>query len=101
MPGGSRPDGVCTINLIDGSANEFAEWQARTIAQHFDYLAVIVPADWDGGVANQILLGSNTAILLGDLAGDGVRVADLAAFVGDGRYLTDDFAPVDRLMTAP
>ncbi|MDG1366706.1 MAG: hypothetical protein P8I99_09075 [Acidimicrobiales bacterium] len=101
MPGGSRPDGVCAINLIDGSANEFAEWQARTIAQHFDYLAVIVPADRGGGFANQILIGSNTAILLGDLAGDGVRVADLAAFVGDGRYLTDDFAPVDRLMTAP
>ncbi len=96
-----RPDGVYAMNLIDGSANDFAEWQARTIAQHFDYLAVIVPVDWDGGIANQILLGSNTAILLGDLAGDGVRVADLAAFVGDGRYLTDDFAPVDRLMTAP
>lgn len=96
-----RPDGIYAMNLIDGGANDFAEWQVRTIAQHFDHVAVVVPVDWTGDVANQILIGSDVPILLGDLAGDGVRVADPIAFAGDGRHLTDDFAPVDRLMTTP
>lgn len=96
-----RPDGVYAMNLIDGGANDFSEWQIRTIAATFAHVAVIVPVDWDGDVANQILIGSNAPILLGDLGPDGVRVADPIDFAGSGRILRDDFAPVDRLITTP
>lgn len=96
-----RPDGIYALNLIDGGKNDFAEWQLRTIAEHFDHVAVIVPADWDGDVANQILIGSDVPILLGDLGSDGRRIADVGAFIAGAEVLTDDFAPVDRLMTTP
>ena len=96
-----RPGGVYAMNLIDGGDNDFVEWQVRTVAEHFEHVAVIVPVDWDRRVDNQIIIGSGAPVLLGDLGADGVRVADIAAFAGPGPHLTDDFAPVDRLMTTP
>lgn len=95
-----RPDGVYMVNVIDGGENRFAEWQVRTMLEHFEHVAVIVPfGEMPGRVANQILLGSDVPIEPFALAADGAWVDDAAAFSSDGRVLTDDYAPVDQLVT--
>ena len=98
-----RPGGVYVMNVIDGGANRFAEWETRTLLEHFDHVTVIVPP---GGVGdrpvNQILVASDEPLppLRPDPA-DGDEIADLDAYVDDGRVLRDDYAPVEQLAANP
>ena len=95
-----RPDGVYVLNVIDGRANDFAEWQTRSLADRFAHVEVIAPPGGVGQVSNQILLASDAPIDRFPLGDDGVWVDDLAGFAGSGRVLTDDYAPVDQLLTS-
>jgi len=94
-------DGVYVMNVIDGGENRFAEWQLATLRDQFDHLAVIVPPGGnDDRVRNQILVASNAPLPAIDVASsDGEVIAADAVdeFIGDGRVLRDDFAPVERL----
>ena len=98
-----RDDGVYVMNVIDGGANRFAEWEMRTLQEHFDHSAVIVPAAGVGSrPVNQILIASDRPIPPIDVdPADGVLVDDLEAYIDDGRVLRDDFAPVEQLAANP
>jgi spermidine synthase len=99
-----RPGGIYVLNVIDGGPNRFARAQAATLAEVFDHVAVVVPADgvprdW---AANQVMLASDTplpTLALDPADGHLLTGARAQAFIGDARPLRDDFAPVDQLLT--
>lgn len=107
-----RPGGVYAINLIDYPPLGFARAETATLRAVFPHVAVLAPpariAGTEGG--NFVLLGSDQPLPLADIAArnaargdDEVVVGDeagLAEFIGDGvPVLTDDYAPVDQLLT--
>ena len=49
--------------------------------------------------ANQVVLASDASIERFALRGDGAWMANVAEFAAAGRVLTDDYAPVDQLIT--
>ena len=103
-------DGVYVANLIDFGPLDFARAAVATTAAVFDHVALLadplVLAGEDGG--NLVVIASDAPLDVGAavermgeraltwdaLAGDG-----LDAWIGDARVLTDDFAPVDQLLT--
>lgn len=102
------PDGIYTANIIDFGPQAFLKAEVRTVAAEFPYVAVIADpnhlAGRSGGnfvlvaadrplplTAIQTGLGSRSAVL-----GDAAAVRN---FVGDAPLLTDDYAPVDQLLT--
>jgi spermidine synthase len=105
-----RPGGVYLLNVIDYPPLGFARAEAATLAAVFDHVAVIALAERVAGVdgGNLVLVGSDAPL---DVAGiraaiaarDGEQIvaegAQLDEFIGDARILTDDFAPVDQLLT--
>lgn len=94
-------DGGYVMNIIDGGPNDFAEWMTATLADRFAHVAIIEPADGVGmGPTNQILIASPSPIERFDVGADGAWVDDVGAVIASGRVLTDDFAPVDRLLTS-
>jgi spermidine synthase len=105
-----RPGGVYMVNVIDYPPLGFARAEAATMLDVFAHVAVIaLPeriAGNDGG--NLVLVGSDAQLdvegiraAIAARGGDQMVATDgtLAAFVGDARMLTDDFAPVDQLLT--
>ena len=99
-----RPGGVYVVNVIDGGPRDFARAYAATLEEVFAHLAVVVPpAGSDPSApANHVLVGSDEPLALGgvDPADGRVLTGPAAAdFVGGARPLTDDFAPVDQLIT--
>lgn len=105
-----RPDGVYAVNLIDHPPLGFARAEAATLRHVFDNVAIIAPADRiqreAGG--NFVLVASDAPIdadaIRGRLAGTDVdqQVATgrrVKNFIGDADVLTDDYAPVDQLLT--
>lgn len=95
-----RPGGVYVLNVIDGGDNDFAEWQAQTLLDRFEHVEVIAPVGGVGQPTNQVFLASDDPIEWFPLDGDGQWVGDVAAFAANGRVLTDDYAPVDQLLTS-
>jgi spermidine synthase len=107
-----RPDGLYLINVIDYDELGFARAEAATLAAVFEHVAVMAepdhfaPGDERGG--NHVIVASDAPI---DLAGIERSIADrggaevvlsgaeLDAWIGDAQVLTDDFAPVDQLLT--
>jgi spermidine synthase len=94
-----RDGGIYAVNLIDGPDGRFAAAQAATLAEHFDHVAVIDPsaAGELPELFNRIVLASNEPLVEPRFdPADGRFVAGDPW--GDGRVLTDDFAPVDQLI---
>ena len=105
-----KPEGVYAVNLIDYPPLGFARAEAATLASVFTNVAVIAPAERLDGRA-----GGNFVIVASDgpLDTEGIERASqargdddavvtgdaLSAFVRDGVVLTDDYAPVDQLLT--
>jgi spermidine synthase len=105
-----RPGGVYTMNLIDHGPLAFARAAVATLAAEFRHVAVAAgPGIWagdDGG--NLVAAASDDPLDLeawtARMAGRGsdwrvVGGAELTDWIGDARVLTDDFAPVDQLLT--
>ena len=102
-----RPDGVYVLNLIDYPPLRFARSEAATLADVFDHVAVLAPPDLLAGER-----GGNYVLAASDQPFDAARLNSLiqarggteravvdgaaAGFIGDGRVLTDDYAPVDQ-----
>jgi spermidine synthase len=104
------PDGVYAVNLIDHPPLDFVRAELATLQQVFAHVLLLarapVLAGEDGGnvvaVASQQPLPAEAiaAALAGrQLAWQVAEGDELAAFVGDAQVLTDDFAPVDQLLT--
>lgn len=102
--------GIYTLNLIDSADLGFARAEAATLGEVFEYVAVFAPPDYLAGITggNFVLVGSNgpidvaaveTAIRARGGVELGIIGSDLAGFVAGARPLTDDFAPVDQLIS--
>jgi spermidine synthase len=107
---GLGEDGVYVANVIDHGPLDFARAYVRTIGEVFDEVALLaapeVLAGEDGG--NLVVVASREpldldAVATGfeerDLAWGSLAGADLAAWADGSPLLTDDFAPVDQLLT--
>jgi spermidine synthase len=105
-----RPGGVYMVNVIDYPPLGFARAEAATLLDVFEHVAVLaLPeriAGHDGG--NLVLVGSDAPLdvegiraAIAERGGEQIVAVDgtLATFVGAARVLTDDFAPVDQLLT--
>lgn len=103
-------EGVYVANLIDHGPLAFARAAVATTAEVFDHVVLLaapgVLADEDGG--NLVVAASDSPI---DVAAISARVSDrgtgwalrtgaqLQRWTGDAPMLTDDYAPVDQLLT--
>jgi SAM-dependent methyltransferase len=105
-----RPDGIYAVNVIDRPLLAFARSHGASIARVFGDVAVYAPAGrLNGSVpGNVVLIGSHAPIdpaaILPNLAPtegghDLLTGAAAAAFIGDATPLTDDYAPVDQLLS--
>ncbi|WP_456599537.1 fused MFS/spermidine synthase [Blastococcus sp. SYSU DS0616] len=103
-------DGVYAVNLIDHPPLSFVRAELATMREVFEHVVLLarapVLAGEDGG--NVIAVGSQrplpaeeiaAALTRRDLAWQVAEGEELTRFIGDARVLTDDFAPVDQLLT--
>ncbi len=104
------PGGIYVMNLIDYQPVAFARAETATLLSVFDHVAVMAPFDYFEGPrgGNFVLVASYQpldvdaleAALRSHDAEEELRTgAELADWVGDARVLTDDFAPVDQLIS--
>jgi spermidine synthase len=102
-----RGDGVYLLNLIDHPPLRFSRAQLATMAAVFDHVTVIAPPDLLAGDrgGNFVLAASDAPFDAGRLQAlisarggeeEVVTDTDARAFAGDGKVLTDDYAPVDQ-----
>ncbi|GAA2049268.1 fused MFS/spermidine synthase [Polymorphospora rubra] len=106
-----RPGGIYVMNVIDYPPLRFIRAQLATVAAVFPNVAVIAPPAGLAGEegANFLIVASDTPLDV-----DGLRHsvdtsvdepatllagADLDRFVDGARVLTDEYAPVDQLLT--
>jgi spermidine synthase/MFS family permease len=104
-----RADGMYAQNVIDYPPDRFIRSEVATVAAVFPHVALVAPQDaLDGETgSNFVIVASKSPLPLAALRdrvgrlAEPVRVvegADLDAYVGHARVLTDDFAPVDQLL---
>ena len=105
-----RPEGMYAANLIDYPPLGFARAEVATLGTVFDHVALAATPETTRGEAggNLVALASDAPIDTAawqdalDERGVGWQVLtgdELDAWVGDSPVLTDDFAPVDQLLT--
>jgi MFS family permease len=106
-----RPDGLYMVNVIDYPPLSFARAKVATVAALFRHVAVVArPSVLDGqDGGNLVIVGSNRPLPT-DAIGAQLqsrapeldlffREGQITSFAGGARVLTDDFAPVDQLVT--
>lgn len=107
-----RRDGIYAVNVIDYPPNRFVRAEVATIAAVFPQLAVVAGSDELAGRAggNFVVVASAAPLPIAAL---GARLAQRATrvavagneagrrFASGSPILTDDFAPVDQLITHP
>ncbi|MGH8999654.1 MAG: fused MFS/spermidine synthase, partial [Acidimicrobiia bacterium] len=103
-----RPGGLYLLNLIDHPPLRFARAEVATLREVFDHVAVVAPPDLLAGRrgGNFVVAASDRPFdadavedRIGRRAGEEEILTGAAAidrFAGDGRVLTDDYAPVDQ-----
>lgn len=103
-------DGLYVANVIDNPPLAFVRAEVTTLIDVFPHIAVIAPPQslfGDRG-GNFVLVGARHALPLEDIqarivARTGTEVVlvgqDAIDFAAASRVLTDDFAPVDQLLT--
>lgn len=108
-----RPDGIYAVNVIDYPPLGFARAELATMRSVFPHVAVFGPGSRVSGTSggNVILLASDAPIPVAaiEAANRGRSDTDtltaepamLDRFIGDAPVLTDDYAPVDQLLTLP
>ena len=95
-----RPDGVYTMNLIDGGELRFLRAELATLESVFDDVVVVAQPGQTSG--NFVVAASPSQLPLDALrrrvATTGNEVIDAATLTDGAPILTDDFAPVDQLI---
>ncbi|NMO54917.1 fused MFS/spermidine synthase [Actinoplanes sp. TBRC 11911] len=102
-----RDDGVYAQNVIDYPPNRFIRAELATVAAAFPHVALIAPQDAldEKTGSNFVIVASKSplpvASIRARLAGlkEPVTLLDSAGYARGARVLTDDFAPVDQLLT--
>jgi hypothetical protein len=102
------PDGLYTANVIDFGPQSFLKAELRTVAAEFAHVGVIAkPAELAGAEGgNFVLVASEQplpSVAIRARLGQRAQLLDdpaaVRAYVGDAPLLTDDYAPVDQLLT--
>lgn len=105
------PDGLYVMNLIDYPPLGFARAEVATLRGVFRHVALIAPRAQAAGEAggNFVLVASDAPLDVDGIAAQNARrgggdailstEAELDGFVGGATILTDDFAPVDQLIS--
>lgn len=113
VEGALDDEGVVVTNVIDYADRDFLRAYLATTAAVFDSVAIIGREDALGPTVpglggNFVVLASDAALPVDELLAanrargqvdDVLHGTDLRDFVGDAPVLTDDFAPVDQLLT--
>jgi spermidine synthase len=105
-----RPDGIYLVNVIDFAPLLFARAEAATIAEVFPHVALISRPDVLAGESgdNLVMVGSESPLPIAAIRAElAERAPEFTLiegdayedFAGDARVLTDDYAPVDQLVT--
>ena len=118
-----RPDGVYVANVIDSASENFLRAEVATIVSVFEHVVVVQgPEIVSGTNGNSTIVASQSSLDVSALhdrlaadadlgatpveqaepdrvVGEVVAGEDLAAYLDGARLLTDDFAPVDQLLT--
>jgi MFS family permease len=103
-------DGTYAVNMIDRGPFAFARAEVKTLTEVFGHVALAADQDTLSrtGGGNLVAIASDTPIdtaaITGQLAVRGtdwvvITGPELASWVGDAEVLTDDYAPVDQLLT--
>jgi spermidine synthase len=104
------PGGLYTVNIIDRPEARFARAELATLEAVFEHVAVFAPPGYFTGHSggNYVLVGSHDSIDMEAVsaalrARGGVEIGlsgtELARFVDGADPLTDDYAPVDQMLT--
>ena len=104
--------GIYVINLLDYGPLAFARAEVATLADTFDHVALATEIDTltngEKAGGNLVVVASDAPLNIAPIAGriaergaDWAVIAgsELAAWTGDAAVLTDDYAPVDQLLT--
>jgi MFS family permease len=105
-----RHDGIYVLNVIDRDPLALLAAQVATLADRFPHVALLVRPDQlvPGGGGNAVVVASDRPIDTAALAeraaargepGSVLDGEDAQRFAGDAPVLTDDWAPVDQLLT--
>jgi spermidine synthase len=105
-----RADGVYLANVIDHGPMDFARAYVRTTSEVFDDVVLLAePSTTSGeGGGNLVVVASDAPVDVEgvlarleqrQLGWDAVSGSALAEWAGEAPVLTDDFAPVDQLLT--
>jgi spermidine synthase len=104
------PGGIYTVNVIDRADLRFARAEAATMSEVFEHVALFAPTGHLAGTqgGNFVLAGSDqpmdidlveTLIVSRGGVEIGVTGDELATFVAGSAPLSDDFAPVDQMLS--
>jgi spermidine synthase len=107
-----RPGGIYALNVIDYMPDKLIKAEVATLMEVFDHVVLITSADALAGRTgdNFVLVASASPLPVQALRTAVAAVARPAAvldgqslvdFRGNAAVLTDDFAPVDQLLTHP
>ncbi|MFI5890480.1 fused MFS/spermidine synthase [Actinoplanes sp. NPDC051513] len=102
-----RPGGVYAQNVIDYPPDRFIRSELATVAAVFPYVALIAPPKALAGEvgANFVIVASHAPLPLDAIRSrlvglpEPVTLQPSASFAAGARVLTDDFAPVDQLLS--
>ena len=96
-----RPTGLYALNVIDGAQLSFLRAETATIASVFSYVQVVLSASAaDGRIGNAVIVASDRPFDAERLDPEDGRLVDgIDRFIDGAKVLTDDFAPVDQLLT--
>jgi hypothetical protein len=96
-----RPDGFYLVNVIDNGPALFTKAEVKTLQAEFAHVAVIAEsAEFSGQAGGNFVLVASDRAIKPIITAPGMAVRDqLTEFVGDAPVLTDDYAPVDQLLT--
>ena len=105
-------EGIYVINLLDYGPLAFARAEVATLAETFDHVALATEVDTlthgEKAGGNLVVIASNAPLNVAAITAriaergpdwDVITGAELAAWTGDAAVLTDDYAPVDQLLT--
>lgn len=106
-----NPEGIYALNVIDRGPKDFARAEVATVAGAFEHVAVASTPEaltGDGG-GNLVVLASNSpldipawkkAMDARDIGWDVIDGDPLRTWTAGAPVLTDDYSPVDQLLTA-
>lgn len=102
-----RPGGIYVANVIDGPRQAFLRAEAATVRTALPHVAVMTGDALTAGFSGNAVIvaaASEVDIAAWDAARSersdgGMLVSDIDAYLDGALVLTDDFAPVDQLVT--